>query len=423
MRKLTTFLVLGLVLAGLVAGCRPAPSPTATPVPPTPTPVVQAVTTSPSIVSDHPDLKPLVDFVGEENLSVLHLVGFRAAERAMKDLPFGPGDPNILGLTDAGYIAQIGDYTSEKALDGVMMTAKLSRGEANLMNVHKPYNSPLWFAFFDKRSKDCIYLESKSDTLKAYLDKEQTDREAAIREFLGLKDEEIFSIIARENIDADKLLSDPEPWQEKMKAKVFGGNEFSLITLCNLWAIGLPNDFMKAAELHDHICPGLTSGYLIAEYIKEKFPAEAPRYDYVVIAIPPWCKDDALIQIFETNVGHKRLFVKWLTKEQRKLLPKEARNVANIFINTKTAKGIVVGFDWDKASKMSGIERAWFKDFKTYKWWWTRLKMDIFLMDYLDKPEEFVYSIREFSTTPEQVEKLKAAGVNPLVELGIMPQQ
>jgi formylmethanofuran dehydrogenase subunit E-like metal-binding protein len=130
-----------------------------------------------------------------------------------------------------------------------------------------------------------------------------------------------------------------------------------------------------------------------------------------------------LIQIFETNVGHKRLFVKWLTKEQTKLLPKEAKNVANIFINTKTNEGIVVGFDWDKASKMCEIERAWFKDFATYKWWWTRLKMNICLMDYLDKPKEFVFTIKEFSTTPEQVEKLKAAGVNPLVELGIMPQQ
>jgi hypothetical protein len=224
MRKLTTFLVLALVLAGLVAGCKPASTPM-------PTPVAQAVASPPSIVSDYPDLKPLVDFVGEENLSVLHLVGFRAAERAMKDLSFSPGDLNIFGLTDAGYIAQIGDYTSEKALNGVMMTAKISRGEANLMNVHKPYNSPLWFAFFDKGSKDCVYLEARSDILKAYLDKEQVDREAAIREFLGLKDEEIFGIIAKENIDADKMLSDPEPWQEKMEAKVFGGNEFSLITL------------------------------------------------------------------------------------------------------------------------------------------------------------------------------------------------
>jgi len=90
---------------------------------------------------------------------------------------------------------------------------------------------------------------------------------------MGLKDDEIFTRIAKENISADKLLSEPESWQGKMVAKVFGGNEFSLITICNLWAKGLPNDFLKCAELHDHICPGLTSGYLIAKYIQKNFSA------------------------------------------------------------------------------------------------------------------------------------------------------
>jgi hypothetical protein len=78
-----------------------------------------------SIVQDYPGLSRLVDFVGEENLSVLNLVGFKAAEKAMKELGFEKGDPNILALTDAGYIAQVGEYTSEKALDGVIMTSGL----------------------------------------------------------------------------------------------------------------------------------------------------------------------------------------------------------------------------------------------------------------------------------------------------------
>jgi len=378
-----------------------------------------------SIVSDYPGLKPLVDFVGEENLSVLNLVGFKAADRAMKELSFGRGDPDILALTDAGYIAQIGDYTSEGALDGVIMTAATSRGKGSLINVHKPYNSPLWFAFFDKKSKNCIYLEAKSDVLKSYLDREKTGRDAALTDFMKLKDGEIFSRIARENIDADKLLNDPEAWQKKMIAQVFGGNEFSLFTLSNLWAMGLPNDLMKVAELHDHICPGIHSGYMITKYIKENFPSTNPRKEYTVIAIPPWCKDDAMIQIFETNVGHRAMYVKHLTKEQKKALSGEAKKVANIFINKKTNKGIVVGFDWPKVyevAEMPDEAIAKFRDFTSYWWWWGRLKQDIALMDYLDKPEEFVCTIKEFDTTPEQIEKLTTAGVNPLVELGIMPK-
>ena len=381
-----------------------------------------------SIVSDYPGLKPLVDFVGEEELSVLDLVGFKAADRAMNDLQVSKGDSNILALTDAGYVPMIGDYTTEKALDGVMLTSGASRGKANLINVHKPYNAPLWFAFFDKESKDCVYLEADSEVLKTYLDREKTEREAALSDFMKLKDEEIFTGIAKENIDADKLLNDPEPWQEKMVAKVFGGNEFSLITLCNVWAKGLPNDFLKVAELHDHICPGLTSGYLIAEYVKEELPSSNPRKEYTVIAIPPWCKDDALIIIFETNVGHKRTFVKWLTAEQKAALPKEAKNVANIIIKedlkTGEREGIVVAFDWDKAFQMCGdVSSKDLKAFDTYRWWYMRLKMDLFMMDYIDKPETFVSTIKTFTVeSPGEIEKLKSAGVNPLVELGIMPE-
>ena len=378
-----------------------------------------------SIVKDYPDLKPLVDFIGEENLSVLHLVGFKAAGKAMKDLQFSKGDPNVLVLTDAGYVPKIGEYTTEKALDGIMMTSGASRGKGNLVNLHKPYNASLWFAFFHKKSKDCVYLEVKSDILKIYLDKEKTDKSAALREFIKLSDKKIFTKIAKENIDADRLLSNPEVWQEKMDAEVFGGNEFSLFTISNLWAMGLPNDFLKVAELHDHICPGLTSGYLIAEYLKKNLPSLAPRYEYTVIAIPPWCKDDALIIIFETNVGHKRLFVKNLTKEQRKRLTKEARNVANIVIRwergAKKGDGLVVAFDWDKAFKECKIEKTWLKDFTTYRWWYVRLKMDLWMMDYLNKPEALVTTIKSFTINSlAEIEKLTVAGVNPLVELGIM---
>jgi len=395
---------------------------------------VGSATATQGLADEYPELKPLIEFVGEDNLSVLHLVGFRAASRAMSVLDFEKGAPNILTLTDAGYIAKIGEYTTEKALDGIMITSGLSRGKGNLVNIHKPYNSPLWFAFFDKETKECIYLEANGELLKSYLDKERTDRSSALSEFMKLKDEEVFSRIAKENIDAEKLLSNPEAWHEKMVAKVFGGNEFSLITICNVWAYkGLPNDFLKAVELHDHICPGLTSGYLIAKYIEKNFPTKSPRYEYTVIACPPWCKDDVLIQLFETNVGHKHMFVKWLTKEQSKELKKhlpenlKGIDVANIVIRwergASKGEGIVIGFDWEKASKLCGIERSWFKDFKTYKWWWTRLKMDLWLMDYTDKPEEFVATIKTFNVnSTSEIWKLTSAGVNPLAELGLMPK-
>jgi hypothetical protein len=45
------------------------------------------------------------------------------------------------------------------------------------------------------------------------------------------------------------------------------------------------------------------------------------------------------------------------------------------------------------------------------------------MMDYLDKPETFVSTLKTFTVeSPAEIEKLKSAGVNPLVELGIMPE-
>ena len=379
-----------------------------------------------SIVNDYPELKPVVEFVGENNLTVLHLFGVKASRVAMSRLSFNKGDPNILAFTDAGYIAKIGAYTTEKALDGVMMTTGASRGKGNLVNVHKPYNATLWFAFFQKEIKACIYLEARGNVLKTYLDREKTQRDAALRNFMKLKDDEIFATTAKENIDVNRLLNNPKAWQKKMIARVFGGNEFTLFTVGNLWARGIPNDLIKVAELHDHICPGIWSGYFIAEYIKRKLPSSAPKREYTIISIPPWCKDDALIQIFETNVGHKRMFVKGLTKAQRKRLPGNAKNVADIVIRWRRGdqkgSGLVLGFNWDKVFKGARIKRKDFMDFKGYGWWWTRLKMDLWMMDYLDKPEVLVYAIKEFEVkSPAEIEKFKSAGVNPLVELGIMP--
>ena len=84
---------------------------------------------------------------------------------------------------------------------------------------------------------------------------------------------------------------------------------------------------------------------------------------------------------------------------------------------------MVVAFDWDKAFEATGTSKKDLKAFDTYRWWWMRLKMDIWMMDYLDKPEALISTIKTFTvSSPAELEKLKSAGINPLVELGIMPK-
>jgi len=382
-----------------------------------------------SIVSDYPELKPLVDFVGENDLSVMDLVGYKAAEKAMEELGFSKGDPNILALTDAGYIANIGKYSSERALNGVMTTAGVSRGKGNLVNVHRAYNNPLWFAFFDKETGDCIYLEVNNSYLKPWLDREAAGTvDLNLSEFMEVGADALFSKISRENIDPDKLITEEgaKAWHHNFDEKTFGGNEFSILTISAVWSKGISNEFLRSAELHNHICPGLTSGYFIAQYLKEHYPLENGE-KWVVWAVPPWCKDDALQQIFDSTVGKRCMAVTYVPDSVKEKLPLEYRNIAGIYVKigkTGEAKAIVLDCDWAKVCSDCGFARKDLKDFSSYKWWWTRLRADVVLMEH--KPEEYISVLKEKDlgnqgSVKEMNARWMAVGANPLVELGIMP--
>jgi len=387
---------------------------------------IGAVSAQGSLVSDYPELKPLADFVGEEEISVMDLVGYKAAEKAMEELGFSKGDSNILALTDAGYIANIDKYSTERALNGLMMAAGVSQGKGNLVNVHRAYNKPLWFAFFDKETGDCIYLEVNKSYLKSWLDREAAGT-VNLSAFMEVSADALFSKISRENIDPDKLITEEgaKAWHHNFEEKTFGGNEFSIITISAVWSKGISNEFLRSAELHNHICPGLTSGYFIAEYLKKHYPLEKGE-QWVVWAVPPWCKDDALQQIFDATVGKRCMAVMYIPGNISKKLPPEYKNIAGIYVKigkTGEAKAIVLGWDWDKACSDCGITRKDFKDFSSYKWWWTRLRADVMLMEH--EPEEYISVLMEKDlgnqgSVKEMNARWMAVGANPLVELGIM---
>ena len=79
---------------------------------------------------------------------------------------------------------------------------------------------------------------------------------------------------------------------------------FTLASMANVWAKGGPYDFLKSAELHNHICPGLTSGYLMAHYILDHFPLKDGER-YTVVACPVWCKEDAFQVVMDCTPGKK----------------------------------------------------------------------------------------------------------------------
>jgi len=307
-----------------------------------------------------------------------------------KDVSYYKGNTDVLVMTNLGYSKGSEIYMSEFfEKSGVLF-------DKNIVFVHSPYYKPLWFAFFNKTTGDCVYIEIKGGKIVKTV---------------------------KENIKADRLLSNPEEWDKKMKEKIFSGNEFSIMTIANIWAKGSPYEFLRCAEFHNHICPGLTSGYLIVKFLEKELPLKRGEY-YQILAVPPWCKDDAFQVLLDSTVGKRRMYVKALSKDQIDLLPEEYKNIAGIYIawNRSIGKGkaVILTFDWNKACKMAGINRSDFKKFNTYHWWYARLKLDIFLMDYLDRPDVFVSKIKEFEMDSKMLNKLNTAGVNPLTELGLI---
>ena len=357
-----------------------------------------------------------------DDQELLYLLGSRASEIAMKDLPFEKDDPNILVMTSASY-AIIDGHNTDRCIDGVADASGCTVGKGNLLLIHRSREKPLWFAFFSKNTNECVYLQVNNAVLGKSVD-----------ELNALADEEVFTKITKANIGADKLLSEPEAWDEKMKAKIFGGgakpfnNEFTIMTIANIWAKGAPPELIRANQFHNHLCPGSASGFLFVKYIDFNLPLEKPSQRYQIIAIKPWCKDDIMQWILEATIGNKNYIAKDLTPEQMKQLPEDAKDVANVVIRwdsaTGTGKGMVIAWDWDNACQMcGGVSKKDLTAFDTHRWWWMRLKMNQWMLDYTDSPETLIHTVKEFDVASlAELNNLKSAGVNPLVELGVMPK-
>jgi len=316
----------------------------------------------------------------------MYQLGADAAEHAMAELGFEKGDSGVLALTNAGYPV-INGQTTDLSLDAVMEATGCTPGKENLINILSAPWKPLWFGFFNSNTGEAVYMKVNADASG-------------------------FEVQDKDKIDAETVLADVEGWEP--------GNFGHMMPIANVWAHeNTPYVFMKAVELHDHICPGVSSGFLLAKYMEKALPIEDPANEsYKVIACPNWCKDDYFQIAWDCTPGKSGLFVKKLTADETSALTdKFGTRVAGIFIRwdaaSKAGDGLVLGFNFDKATEMSGSE-GWPS-------WAARLQQDLILMDAADSPETFVSTIKEFSLENEdELLALQGAGVHPLKVLGVM---
>jgi len=315
----------------------------------------------------------------------------------MQDLKIEKGSPNLLALTDATYV-KVNGKTTEGCVDLIREETGCTVGQGNLLFFHRAVSYPLKIVLFRKDTKDAVVITwngKKAGKVKL-------------------------------NLDGDKATR-PEGWKQIQKKIKSLSDTFTMVTIANAWAKGAPYDFLRCCELHNHLCPGLSSGYQIAQFILEKYPLKKGE-KYVWIACPPWCKDDAIQVLLDLTPGKRSMFVKNLSGDQKKAVSceKQNENIAGILViwNNKKNKGkaIVFRYDWGKVCSVSGIERKDFKPeggTKNPVFWTTRVKCNWGLMPYLDKPGNFVKVAKELEITPQMYSKMTSAGVNPYKVLGL----
>ena len=179
-----------------------------------------------------------------------------------------------------------------------------------------------------------------------------------------------------------------EPFQA-----VFGPKAFSIVSLANGWADGMPADLVAAACFHDHFCCGVASGYFTARFITGRLPlAEGERYAY--IGAPAWCQDDYLMYYLNLTPGKHGYYTMaypwsraWKTDQQT------FSDLGGIVIrfNARTGRGKAdfLRFDWgwDRFKRFLG-EPDLEMDWKTMSWlhvWYVK-----YLFHETGSPERFV---------------------------------
>lgn len=126
-----------------------------------------------------------------------------------------------------------------------------------------------------------------------------------------------FEVQKTDKIDTDHVLANMDTW----KPEVFD----HMLPIANMWAHeNATYIFIKAVELHDHLCPGTSSGFLEAKYIEDKLPiTDYNNESYKDISCLNWRIEDYFLVAWDCTPGKSCLFAKYLTTDETNSLKKK----------------------------------------------------------------------------------------------------
>ncbi|MBN1654497.1 MAG: hypothetical protein JXA30_12065 [Deltaproteobacteria bacterium] len=318
----------------------------------------------------------------------------------LKNIGAKPGKGNMLVLTNAGY-AEIDGASTQGALDGLAQITGASRGKNSLLEIHASAGDPLWFAIFDKVSGFCVYLEVDPQVAASWAD------------ISGRLPSNTYQKRAVERIDFAYLTAHGSETKSKFEQKVFSGNEFRIVSIANAVAAGAPTRAVRAFEFHDHYCPGVTSGVLMAEYLNKNFAPQVGGRTFVY-AVEPWCKEDALLVLLNATPGKRAYAATFPTDADKNRRLPQAKDACTVVYRqvgkSEKWEGIVLSFQWGETGCPQTENKLLDK-----------VCADLWYLERMDRPEDFVKVIKTFKL-PDGVAPQDWArpGVDPMERLGLL---
>ena len=300
----------------------------------------------------------------------------------LQTLGVDKGNPNLCVVTNAPYVKAEGTPL-QTYLETLSQETGCSEKKGNLLFFRRPLKSPLITAVFHRKSGDCVVItpdrsRKKNATLKINRNSVAT---------------EDFWVKARNVLDHS--------------------DAFSIVSILGSWWLHAPKDFLKSAEHHGHVCPGLVFGYCMAKTIKRKYPLGQGEAYFFVANNPTFCGNDALRIVLGVTEENETFFLKGLSKEQKQEW--SIRNGAGVLVkwheHEKRGQGIILGMDMVKLRQMTGFQRP----SKAPE----EMAPAVFsLIPYLNQYSKFVMVLWSSTVDIKMFEELKRSGNNPYVVVG-----
>lgn len=252
-----------------------------------------------------------------------------ALKRAMAEVGMVKNDTGFLLLTNAFY-GQVNSRGAERYRDLLSETTGCTIGKHSLLDVHTPFNEPLWFGLFRKSTNRLVFTKWHDGGFRSQI--------------VDINPETILKV---------------ESWKRASSGLIGKKNLFQIVSISLSWSADAVWPIMKAASFHDHLCPGVNVGFLIHKYLTTNLPLEKGE-KYVFFGALPKCYMDTLQVLYDATLGKQTAYGITMTKDR--LGTYKVNGVVPCVIALKvnkgknTCQGIVFGFSWKRIFDDLGIK-------------------------------------------------------------------